>query len=157
MKSLRSCVMCVVLASNPSRLPILFEAAEGEAGFGMRLKQMCEAADRVIGKGHNVSDSYLIAAWTVRMRRFRHCLPYRRLHHHLIRQGTRTKVSLLLESGEPREVHHFALLLGYGVSAVNPYLAFETLDDMIRQGLLRGMTHEKAVKNYHQSCNQGCR
>lgn len=56
-------------------------------------------------------------------------------HHHLIRQGTRTKVSILLESGEPRDIHHYALLLGYGVSAVNPYLAFETLDDMIQQGL----------------------
>ena len=56
------------------------------------------------------------------------------VHHHLIREGTRTKVGLVLESGEPREVHHFALLIGYGAGAINPYLAFETLDDMIRQG-----------------------
>ncbi len=56
------------------------------------------------------------------------------VHHHLIREGTRTQVSLVLESGEPREVHHFALLIGYGAGAINPYLAFETLEDMIRQG-----------------------
>jgi len=53
------------------------------------------------------------------------------LHHHLIRQGTRTRVGLVLESGEPREVHHFALLIGYGCSAINPYLAYDSLDDMI--------------------------
>src|SRR4030095_14157731 len=58
------------------------------------------------------------------------------LHHHLIRHGTRTRVERVLESGEPREVHHFSLLIGYGCGAINPYLAFETLDDMIREGLL---------------------
>ena len=106
------------------------------------LAQMCEAADRVIAKGHNLlilsdrgvdKDNAAIPA----------LLAVSALHHHLIRQGTRTKVAILLESGEPREVHHFALLLGYGVSAVNPYLAFETLDDMIRQGMLRGISHDK--------------
>ena len=76
------------------------------------------------------------------------------LHHHLIRQGTRTRVAILLESGEPREVHHYALLLGYGVSAVNPYLAFETLDDMIQEGMLRGISHEKAVKNYIKAASK---
>ncbi len=59
------------------------------------------------------------------------------LHHHLIREGLRTRVGLVLESGEPREVHHFALLIGYGCSAINPYLAFETLDDMIQRGPAR--------------------
>ena len=58
------------------------------------------------------------------------------LHHHLIRHGTRGKVGLILESGEPREVHHFALLIGYGCSAINPYVAYESLEDMARQGLL---------------------
>ncbi len=70
------------------------------------------------------------------------------LHHHLIRKGTRTKVGLVLESGEPREVHHFALLSGYGASAINPYLAFETLDDLIQQGILKNIDHKTAVKNY---------
>ena len=60
------------------------------------------------------------------------------VHHHLILQGTRTKVGLVLESGEPREVHHFALLIGYGAGAINPYLAFETIEDLIRQRALTG-------------------
>jgi len=71
-----------------------------------------------------------------------------RVHHHLIREGTRTQVGLVLESAEPREVHHFSLLIGYGCGAINPYLAFETLDDMIRQGLLTGIDHQSACKHY---------
>ena len=78
------------------------------------------------------------------------------VHHHLIREGTRTQVGLVLESGEPREVHHFALLIGYGAGAINPYLAFETLDDMIRQGHAdRASTTSKAVKNYVKAVNKG--
>ena len=75
------------------------------------------------------------------------------LHHHLIRQGTRTRVGLVLESGEPREVHHFALLIGYGCSAINPYLAFETLDDMIHQGLLRGHRPQDRRQEIHQGAS----
>jgi len=77
------------------------------------------------------------------------------VHHHLIREGTRTKVSLVLETGEPREVHHFALLIGYGAGAINPYLAFETLDDMLRQGTLTALNHEKAIKNYIKAIDKG--
>ncbi len=78
------------------------------------------------------------------------------LHHHLIRRGTRTRVGIILESGEPREVHHFALLVGYGISAINPYLALESLDDMIHQGILSdGMDHKKAVKNYVKAAGKG--
>jgi glutamate synthase (ferredoxin) len=77
------------------------------------------------------------------------------LHHHLIRQGTRTRTGLVLESGEPREVHHFALLIGYGCSAINPYLAFEALDDMIRQGLLVNTDHKTAVKKYIKAAVKG--
>ncbi|MCM3749171.1 glutamate synthase large subunit [Paenibacillus pasadenensis] len=135
-------------------LPIFFPADGGEKGLRQALDTMCEAADRVIAKGHNVlilsdfgsdRDNCAIPA----------LLAVSSLHHHLIRQGTRTRVSILLESGEPREVHHFALLLGYGVSAINPYLAFESLDDMIRQGMLRGVKHEKAVKNFIKAATKG--
>ncbi len=77
------------------------------------------------------------------------------LHHHLIRAGTRGKVGLVLESGEPREVHHFALLIGYGCSAINPYLAFETLDDMIREGLLLKLDHETAIKKFIKAAVKG--
>jgi glutamate synthase (NADPH) large chain len=77
------------------------------------------------------------------------------LHHHLIREGTRTKVGLVLESGEPREVHHFALLIGYGAGAINPYLAFETLDDMIREGGLVGVDDDKAVQHFVKAATKG--
>ncbi len=77
------------------------------------------------------------------------------LHHHLIRSGTRTKVGIVLESGEPREVHHFALLIGYGCTAINPYLAFATLDDLIRQGLLANTDHKTAVKKYIKAAIKG--
>jgi hypothetical protein len=76
------------------------------------------------------------------------------VHHHLVREGTRTRGGLVVESGDAREVHHVALLIGYGAGAVNPYLAFETLDDMIRQGLLPGVTDERPV-NYVKALNKG--
>ena len=77
------------------------------------------------------------------------------LHHHLIRQGTRTRVGLVLESGEPREVHHFALLIGYGCSAINPYLAFESLDDMIHEDCSPDIDHKTAVKKYIKAVVKG--
>src|SRR5204863_4217043 len=77
------------------------------------------------------------------------------VHHHLVREGTRTRCALVVGTGDAREVHHCALLLGYGAGVVNPYLAFETLDDMIQQRLLVGITHEKAVKNYIKGLNKG--
>src|SRR5205823_3651914 len=77
------------------------------------------------------------------------------VHHHLIREGTRTQVSLVLESGEPREVHHFALLIGYGAGAINPYLAFESIEDLIRQGHITKVNEEKAIYNYVKSVNKG--
>ena len=78
------------------------------------------------------------------------------MHNHLVREETRTQVALIVESGEPREVMHFALLIGYGASAVNPYLAIETLEDMARRGLLPdGVTFETALKNYMKAVNKG--
>ncbi|MGN8768305.1 glutamate synthase large subunit [Paenibacillus barengoltzii] len=135
-------------------IPILFPAAEGAEGLRKALDTLCEAADRVIAKGHNIlilSDRGMDAENAA----IPALLAVSCLHHHLIREETRTKVSLLLESGEPREVHHFALLLGYGVSAVNPYLAFESLKDMIAQGMLQGISHEKAVYNFIKAATKG--
>ncbi|TMA74172.1 MAG: glutamate synthase large subunit [Deltaproteobacteria bacterium] len=76
------------------------------------------------------------------------------LHHHLIREGTRTRCSLIVESGEPREVHHFALLIGYGASAVNPYLAMETVHDQVKQGLIPGPAAD-AEKKYLKAVAKG--
>jgi len=135
-------------------LPILFQAAQGPKGLEQAMNDLCAAADRAIRDGVNIlilSDHGLD--------RNRAPIPallaVSGLHHHLIRQGTRTRVGLVLESGEPREVHHFSLLIGYGCSAINPYLVFETLDDMIRDQRLPGLDHKKAVEKYIKAAVKG--
>ena len=114
-------------------LPILFKVADGEAGLEAAMGKLYDRASRAIADGVNIlilsdrgidRENAAIPA----------LLAVAGLHHHLIREGTRTRVGLVIETGEPREVHHFSLLIGYGGGAINPYLAFETLDDMIRQG-----------------------
>jgi glutamate synthase domain-containing protein 2/glutamate synthase domain-containing protein 1/glutamate synthase domain-containing protein 3 len=128
-------------------LPILYKVDEGGKGLEKALDLMFKKATKAIKDGCNIlvlSDrgiDFENAAIPA-------LLAVSGMHHHLIRQGTRTRVALVLESGEPREIHHFALLIGYGAGAINPYLAFETLDDMIRQGMLKDIDHKKAVKNY---------
>ena len=77
------------------------------------------------------------------------------VHHHLIREKSRTKVGLVVESGEVREVHHVALLIGFGAAAVNPYLAMESAEDLVRQGVISGITPEKAVRNLIKSLGKG--
>ncbi|MDJ0755092.1 MAG: glutamate synthase large subunit [Ardenticatenaceae bacterium] len=77
------------------------------------------------------------------------------LHHHLIREGKRTRCSIIIESGEPREVHHYAVLIGYGVDAINPYLAFETLQKMIERQILVGVPFAEAKKKYIKAIVKG--
>ncbi len=135
-------------------LPMLYKVAAGGSGLEKALDDLCQKSSKAIQQGANLlilsdrglneTDAPIPALLAVST-----------VHHHLIREGSRTKVGFILESGEPREVHHFALLLSYGAGAINPYLAFETLDDMIRQRMLNGITHEKAVKNYLKSVVKG--
>jgi len=77
------------------------------------------------------------------------------VHHHLVRERTRTQVGLVVESGDAREVHHMALLKGFGAAAINPYLAFESIDDMISSGLLTGVTPRQAQRNYIKAASKG--
>ncbi|HVV08707.1 glutamate synthase large subunit [Amycolatopsis sp.] len=77
------------------------------------------------------------------------------VHHHLVRTKERLRVALVVESGDAREVHHIALLLGYGAAAVNPYLAFETIEDMINQGTLTGIEPRQAIRNYVKALVKG--
>ncbi|GAB3792585.1 glutamate synthase large subunit [Virgibacillus kimchii] len=77
------------------------------------------------------------------------------LHHHLIRKGVRTKVSLLLESGEPREVHHFAALIGYGAEGINPYLAYESIFALVDRGDIKAMLPKQAMEAYNQAVTDG--
>ena len=135
-------------------LPILFRAAAGGTGMAEALDSLFGAADQAILDGCNL----LILSDRSHDREnapIPALLAVAGLHHHLIRAGTRTRVSLILESGEPREVHHFALLLGYGVSAVDPYLAYASLAESIRQGLLPNVAPERAVAGYIKAVTKG--
>src|SRR6201999_1737793 len=77
------------------------------------------------------------------------------VHHHLIREKSRTKVGLIVESGDARECHHIALLIGFGASAVDPYLAIETVQDMARRGVLEGITEAQAASSLIKALNKG--
>ena len=77
------------------------------------------------------------------------------LHHEMVRRGLRARAGLVIECGDAREVHHFALLLGYGAGTINPYVAFETLDDMMRQGLIKSIDHDEAVYRYRKAIKKG--
>ena len=77
------------------------------------------------------------------------------VHHHLIQEKSRTRVGLVVETGEAREVHHMALLLGYGAAAINPYLAFDSITDMIGDGIVTGVTPRQAARNYVKACGKG--
>jgi glutamate synthase (ferredoxin) len=135
-------------------VPILFKAADGAAGLQKAMDDLCKKINQSVHDGYNVvvlSDRGVNKEWAP----IPSLLAVAGVHHHLIREGTRTQVGLVLESGEPREVHHYALLIGYGCGAINPYLAFETLDDMLRQGLITGMDHKTACKNYLKAAMKG--
>ncbi len=135
-------------------LPMLYNPAEDGPGLERAMDQLCRDASRAVADGCTIlilSDRGVDATHAP----IPSLLATAGVHHHLVREGTRTRCALVLESGDAREVHHCALLLGYGAGAVNPYLAFETLDDMIRQDQLPGLTHQKAVKNYIKALNKG--
>ncbi len=135
-------------------LPILFKAADGAKGLESALEKLFATADEQIAAGANIvilsdhgidDENAPIPA----------LLAVAGLHHHLIRSGTRTKIGLILESGEPREVHHFATLIGYGCTAINPYLAFRTIDDLIHEKLLTDTDHKKAVDKFIKAAVKG--
>jgi glutamate synthase (ferredoxin) len=135
-------------------LPILFTAAHGMEGLDAALEKVFDDADRAIKNGANIlilSDRGV----SPEMAPIPALLATAGLHHHLIRSGTRGKIGLVLESGEPREVHHFALLIGYGCSAINPYLAYETIEDLIHEGFLTGMDYKTAIKKYIKAAIKG--
>ena len=134
--------------------PILFDPNEGSAGLERALEELFAAVDVAIDEGVNIlvlsdrgigPDRAAIPA----------LLAVSGLHHHLIRTGKRTQVTLILESGEPREVHHFAVLIGYGASAINPYLGYETLEAMWREGMLGEVDLKTALYNYRKALVKG--
>jgi glutamate synthase domain-containing protein 2/glutamate synthase domain-containing protein 3 len=135
-------------------LPLLYDPTGGGAALEAAMAELCDRASEAVEDGHTI----LILSDRGVSRTFApipSLLATSGVHHHLVREGQRTRCALVVESGDAREVHHMALLLGYGAGAVNPHLAFETLDDMIRQGMLPGLTHAQAVDRYIQALNKG--
>jgi glutamate synthase domain-containing protein 2/glutamate synthase domain-containing protein 1/glutamate synthase domain-containing protein 3 len=135
-------------------LPMLYNPKEGAAGLERELNGLCRQASNAIATGIE----YIILsdrAIAFNAAPIPALLAIGAVHHHLIREGTRTHVSLVIETGEPREVHHFALLIGYGAGAINPYLAFESLEDMIRQGHITNKDVEKAIHNFVKAIDKG--
>lgn len=137
-------------------LPILYRVERGGGeGLEEAMEELCRSAERAVREGHNLlilSDRGVSEEWAP----IPSLLATSGVHHYLIRTGARMQASLVVESGEPREVHHFCLLLGYGASAINPYLAFETLDDLRHQGKLpQRLSHDEVVENYVQAVKKG--
>ncbi len=135
-------------------LPMTYDPREGGAALERAMERLQAQASAAVRAGNTIlilSDRGV----TEKCAPIPSLLATAGVHHHLVREGTRTRCALLLESGDAREVHHVALLIGYGAGAVNPYLAFETLDDMIAQGIVEGVTREKATLNYIKALNKG--
>jgi len=135
-------------------LSSLYKVNEGGVGLEEALNNIFTKASKAIKEGYNIfilSDRGINEEYAG----IPSLLAVSGLHHHLIREGSRASVAIVLESGEPREVHHFALLIGYGVSAVCPYLALETIRDMVDKDLVVGTSKEKAVYNYIKAATKG--
>ena len=133
-------------------LPMVFKAEEGAAGLESALSAIFVAADQAIANG---SSLIILSDRTIDQDHAPIPALLAVLHHHLIRNGTRTRVGLVLESGEPREVHHFATLIGYGCGAINPYLVFDTIEGMIADQLLPPIALEKACQNFIKAVTKG--
>jgi glutamate synthase (NADPH/NADH) large chain len=135
-------------------LSMLFNPEQGGPGLERALDELCRRASEAVKAGFDIlilSDRGVgpTAAPIPSL------LATAGVHHHLVREGTRTRCALVVESGDAREVHHAALLLGYGAGVVNPYVAFETIDDMIHQRMLSGTDRDRAIQHYIKALNKG--
>ena len=135
------------------KLPILFEVAKSTAGLRESLAELCKKAEASVDEGANyivLSDRGIDAEHAA----IPSLLAVSAVHHHLISVQKRVQTALVVESGEIREVMHAALLLGYGASAINPYMVFAVLDDLVRRGEVQ-MNYETAEKNYIKAVCKG--
>ena len=138
---------------NTVKLPMLFDAARGAEGLREALNELCKKAEAAVDEGVNyiiLSDREIDAAHAA----IPSLLAVSAVHHHLISVQKRVQTALVVESGEIREVMHAALLLGYGASAINPYMVFAILDDMVKKGDVQ-LNYETAEKNYIKAVCKG--
>jgi glutamate synthase domain-containing protein 2/glutamate synthase domain-containing protein 3 len=135
-------------------IPALFHAEDGEKGLKHALDDLSTRAAHAVNSGYTLlilSDRGVDPTYAP----IPSLLAMAAVHNRLVNDKTRTQVAIIIESGEPREVMHFALLIGYGASAINPYLAIETIHDLKRRGLLpEDVTAEHAEKNYIKAINK---
>ena len=135
-------------------LSSLYQPSKGGTGLEIALSMMFSAAAGAVREGANLlilSDRGINKEYAA----MPSLLAVAGLHHHLIREGLRMRASIILESGEPREVHHFACLLGYGVSAINPYLAIDSITQLIQEGFMTGIESPKAIYQYIKAGTKG--
>ncbi|HET9958766.1 MAG TPA: glutamate synthase large subunit [Polyangiaceae bacterium] len=139
----------------PPTLPMLYPVAEGGAGLKEALDELCRQASLAVNDGYSLlilSDRGATDA----LAPVPSLLATGAVHHHLMRNGTRMRIGIIVETGEAREVHHFCLLTGYGAGAINPYLAFETIENMVREGTFPALKDaELAKKKYIKAINKG--
>ena len=136
-----------------TKLQMVFDTALGTDGLEQRLQELCHEAEEAIAGGANyiiLSDRGVDEQHAA----IPSLLALSAVHHHLIRVQKRLQTALIVESGEVREVMHAALLLGYGASAINPYMAFAVLDDLVKRGEVQ-MNYETAEKNYIKAICKG--
>ncbi|CAG7845543.1 Glutamate synthase [NADPH] large chain [Pseudoclavibacter triregionum] len=132
----------------------LYRVDGGAEGLRARIAEMCAEVDRAIDDGAG----FIVLSDRDSNRELApipSLLMLSAVHHHLIRTEHRMRVGLIVEAGDVREVHHIATLLGYGASAVNPYLAMESCENMVRQGRIEGVTEEEAVENVIHALGKG--
>ncbi len=136
-------------------LPMVFPAGGGPQALEMAMGELCHAADEAIDKGSKVlvlSDRGVSPEYAP----IPTLLAVAGLHNHLVRERKRTKVGLVVETGEAREAHHFALLIGYGAGAINPWLALDTLAQMREEGLIDpAISYEEAIAHYLKAIKKG--
>ncbi len=136
-------------------LRMLFRVAEGPDGLGEAVDELCRQASQAIKEGYKflvLSDRGVDEQWAP----IPSLLGISAVHHHLVRECTRTEVGLILETGEPRDVHQFACLIGYGAGTINPYLVFESLVDMERDNYLpEGLDAQTAEGKFIKAINKG--
>ena len=135
-------------------LPMLYDVFEGGIGLKRAMQNLYEEVDQAIVEGVNL---IILSDRDIERRKaaIPALLACSGLHHHLVQKGTRAKVEIILETGEAREVHHFAVLIGYGVDAINPYLAYETIGDILDKELVTGIDYPVAVKHYVKAAVKG--
>ena len=138
---------------NTIKLPILFEVSKGRAGMQEAIANLCKQAEQSVTDGVNyivLSDRDVDETHAA----IPSLLAVSAVHHHLISVQKRVQTALIVESGEIREVMHAALLLGFGASAINPYMAFSVLDDLVRKGEIQ-LNYDTAEKNYIKAICKG--